>query len=97
MFGLGSDRKILGIYFQRRLFLAGAHAARPRHPCGLRAAEVRDRKIVGTRTAGVARDGNDGLAMVRAVVERASGPSSGAPDRGACVGGDRKRGWAPWH
>src|SRR5258708_3007639 len=63
MFGLGSDRKVFGIYFQRRLLLAGAHAARPRHPCRLRPAQIRNREIVGARAPGAARHGDDGLGM----------------------------------
>ncbi len=59
--GLGSDRKVLGIYFQRRLLLAGAHAARPRHPCRLRPAQIRNRKTLGARAPGAARHGDDGL------------------------------------
>ena len=59
--GLGPDRKILRIYFQRRLFLAGAHPARPRHPRRLRAVEIRDRETVGARAPGAARHGDDGL------------------------------------
>ena len=67
MFGLGPDRKVLGIYFQRRLLLAGAHAARPRYPCRLRPVEIGDREIVGARAAGAARHGDDGLiVMMRA-------------------------------
>src|SRR5258707_15014751 len=63
MFRLGPDREILGIYFQRRLLLAGTHTARPRHPCRLRPVEIGDREIVGARAAGAARHGDDGLAM----------------------------------
>ncbi len=59
--GLGPDRKVFRIYFQRRLLLAGAHAARPRYPCRLRPAQIRDREIVGARAAGAARHGDDGL------------------------------------
>ena len=61
MLGLGSDREIFRIYFQRRLLLAGTHAARPRHSGRLRPAQVRDRKAVGPRAAGVACHGDDGL------------------------------------
>src|SRR4051794_41972888 len=61
MLGLGPDRKVLGIHFQRRLFLAGAHPARPRYPRRLRAVEIGDRKIVGARAAGAPRHGDDGL------------------------------------
>src|SRR5450432_193739 len=63
MLGLGPDRKILRIHLQRRLFLAGAHPARPRHSRRLRPIEIRDRKTVGARAPGAARDGDDGLTM----------------------------------
>src|SRR5271170_7440612 len=61
MFGLAADREILRIYLQRRLFVAGAHAARTRHFGCLRATEIRDRKALGARAGGVARNGDDGL------------------------------------
>src|SRR5258706_15767262 len=70
MLGLGPDRKVLGIYFQRRLFLAGAHPPRPRHPCRLRPIEVGDRETVGARAPGAARHGDDGLTrMARLVIQ----------------------------
>src|SRR5450755_1520507 len=68
MLRLGPDREVLGIYLQRRLLLAGAHAARPRHPCRLWSVEVGDREIVGAGAAGAARHGDDGLAMIRLMV-----------------------------
>ena len=44
MLRLGADREILRIRVQRRLCLAGAHAARARHPRRLRPAQERDRE-----------------------------------------------------
>ena len=59
--GLGPDREVLRIHLQRRLFLAGAHPARPRHSGRLRPVEIRDRKALRARTRRAARDGDDGL------------------------------------
>src|SRR6185295_2322097 len=66
MLGLGADRKVLRIYLQRRLFLAGPHPARPRHPRRLRPVEVGDRKAVRTRAPGAPRHGDDGLRRLTA-------------------------------
>src|SRR6266540_5135237 len=60
---LGADRKVLRADLQRRLFVAGAHAARARHPGRLRPAQERDRKTFGARAHGAARHGDDRLAM----------------------------------
>ena len=59
--GLGADREILRDRLQRRLCLAGAHAARARHPRRLRPAQERDREALRPRAAGAARHGDDGL------------------------------------
>ena len=61
MLGLEADRKIFGSHLQRRLFLAGAHAARPRHPCRLRPAQERDGKTLRPRAHGAARHVDDGV------------------------------------
>src|SRR5437763_8765221 len=63
MFGLGPDREILRIHLQRRLFLAGTHPARPRHPRRLRPAQVGDRKALRKGTPDAPRHGDDGLSM----------------------------------
>ena len=63
MLRLGADREILRNRLRCRLCLAGAHAARPRHSRRLRPAQKRDRKTLGPRAAGAARDGHDGLIM----------------------------------
>src|SRR6476646_3572968 len=64
MLGLGSDREVFRDRIQRRLRIAGAHAARPRHPRRVRAAQERNRKAQRPRANGAARHGDDGLAMV---------------------------------
>src|ERR1700722_17928547 len=88
MLGLAADRKLLRIHLQRRLFVAGAHAARARHPGCLWAIEVGDRKAVGTRAAGVARDGDDGLSKL---MQRQMGSSLRANWSRECAPDDRLR------
>ena len=61
MLRLGADREVLRVRVQRRLFVAGAHAARARHPRRLRPAQERDRETLRARAHGAARDGDDGL------------------------------------
>ena len=61
MLGLGADREVLAGRVRRRLCLAGAHAARPRHSGRLRPAQERDRETFRARAHGVARHGDDGL------------------------------------
>src|ERR1043165_3545031 len=63
MLRLGADRKILRVHLQRRLFVAGAHAARARHPRRLRPAQERNREALRARAHGAARHGDDGLSM----------------------------------
>src|SRR3954468_4328713 len=63
MLRLGADREVLRIHLQRRLLVAGAHAARARHPRRLRAAEERDGEALRARAHGAACDGDDGLSM----------------------------------
>src|SRR3984885_16181468 len=88
MFGLAADREILRIHLQCRLFVAGAYAARPRHPGCLWAIEVGDRKAVGTRAAGIARDGEDGLSEL---MQRQMGSSLRANGSRECAPDDRLR------
>src|SRR5262245_53935952 len=61
MLRLGSGREIFRADLQRRLFLAGAHATRPRHSRRLRPAQERDREAHRARAHGAARHGDDGL------------------------------------
>src|SRR5581483_8418077 len=91
MLGLGPDRKILRIHLQCGLFLAGAHAARPRHPRRLRAAQIRDREIVGARAAGAARDGDDGLMFPLMVRSREAASRTMRPETGASSFETRRR------
>src|SRR5712691_83140 len=63
MLRLGPDRAVLRDHLQRRLFVAGAHAARARHSRRLRPAQERDRETLRARAHGAARDGDDGLIM----------------------------------
>ena len=63
MLGLGADRKIFRGHLQRRLCLAGAHAARARHPRRLRPAQERDGKTLRARTPRAARHGDDGVTV----------------------------------
>src|SRR5882724_6378527 len=76
MFGLGPNREILRIHLQCWLFLAGTHAARSRHSRRLRAIEIGDREIVGARTPGAARHGDDGLRSFLMVRRRVSAVSN---------------------
>ena len=88
--------KVLRIHLQRRLFLAGAHAARPRHPRRLRPAEIRDREIVGARAAGAARDGDDGLMFPLMVRSSRSGVSNHEAQVGASSFETRRRRRSSW-
>src|SRR5262249_56753705 len=63
-------RKVLRDRIQRRLCLAGAHAARARHPRRLRPAQEREREIVGARAARAARHGDDRLRLQRQSLTR---------------------------
>ena len=88
MLRLGADREILRIHLQRRLFVAGAHAARARHPRRLRPAQERDREALRARAHGAARDGDDGL------TDGCAAPPAAALHPGAARlpgGGDRRR------
>ena len=53
--------KFSEVVFNGRLCVAGAHAARARHPGGLRAIEEREREALRPRAAGAARHGDDRL------------------------------------
>src|SRR5712691_7285349 len=70
MLRLGPDRAVLRGHLQRRLRLAGAHAARARHPRRLRPAQERERKAVRARALGAARHGDDRLSAHVALVAR---------------------------
>src|SRR6185503_12390466 len=60
MLRLGADREVLAGRVRRRICLACAHAARPRHSRRLRPAQERVGEAVGARATGIARDGDDG-------------------------------------
>ncbi len=61
MLRLGADREILPGGVRRRLCLAGAHAARSRHPGRLRSAQERDGKTLRPRASRAPRHGDDRL------------------------------------
>ena len=63
---------------RRRLRLAGAHAARPRHSRRLRPAQERDRETLRARAHGAARHGDDGLAHVASSAASSSSSSPSA-------------------
>src|ERR1700747_3280475 len=70
MLGLGPDRAVFRGRVQRRLRVAGTHAARARHSRRLRPAQERDREAFRARAHGLARHGDDRLRSSLALLAR---------------------------